>query len=548
MGYFGQTNIKTGLEKITTSKYMNNTIFKSKFEDVKIPEITFSEYVLDKIHEHGSKDAIVDGDEGMGLTFDDVGILTRKIAKGLQMDGLEKGDVVCIFCPNIIYYPVIFHGVLLAGGIVTTSNPLYTWEELRHQLIDSGSKYVISVPLYVDKVRQAMKNARMDQNKLYVVGSIEDTKSFEYLIDNDGMYTKVDINVKGDVAVLPYSSGTTGLPKGVCLSHYNLVANLEQFKLLESTHFKSDEVLVGVLPFFHIYGMIAVLNLGLVSGVTVIAMSRFEMEKFLYCVETYKISWAHLVPPIIIGLAKHPAVSNYNISSLRSIGSAAAPLGKELQEELSHKLGINIRQGYGMTELSPVSHIVPYGTIKYGSCGLLAPNCEVKIIDVDTNQCIGVGQRGEICIRGPNVMLGYLNNIEATKNTIDGEGFIHTGDIGYVDEEGYYYIVDRLKELIKYNGYQIAPAEIEALLITHDAVADAAVVGINVDEMGEIPKGYIVLRQGKSITSDELCKWLGERVAPYKKLRGGIEFVRSIPKSASGKILRRVLRDGLNIQ
>jgi 4-coumarate--CoA ligase len=291
--------------------------------------------------------------------------------------------------------------------------------------------------------------------------------------------------------------------------------------------------------------MVAVLNLGLISGVTTVVVPRFDMEKFLQLVQQYKISWAHLVPPIVLGLAKHPIVANYDISSLRSIVSAAAPLGKQLQEELCQKLKVNIRQGYGMTELSPVTHIVPIDAMRLGSVGLLVPNCVVKIIDVDTNQSVGFGKAGEICIRGPNVMLGYLNNQKATEDTIDKDGFVHTGDIGMVDEDGYYYIVDRLKELIKYNGYQVPPAELEALLITHEAIADAAVIGVPDEEAGELPKGYVVLKPGKTVTPEELSMWLEQHVAPYKKLRGGIEFVESIPKSASGKILRRLLKEKL---
>eukprot|EP00029_Vermamoeba_vermiformis_P001796 TRINITY_DN1200_c0_g1_i2.p1 TRINITY_DN1200_c0_g1~~TRINITY_DN1200_c0_g1_i2.p1 ORF type:complete len:476 (+),score=91.73 TRINITY_DN1200_c0_g1_i2:341-1768(+) len=459
-------------------------IFKSKFPSLDIVESNLPEFVLRQISSYGSKKALIDGQDGESLTFDEIASYIRKVARGLLDRGFKKGEVFCIFCPNNIYYPVVFHGVLLAGGVVTTANPLYTAEELEHQLTDSKAKYMITIPLFVDKAREAMKNAKLDENNLYVFGDVMSTKPFLSLVLNDGQVPALDVNIKQDVAVLPYSSGTTGLPKGVCLSHYNLIANLQQFKPLESTHFKPDEVLVGVLPFFHIYGMVAVLNLGLISGVTTVVMARFDMEKFLQLVQQYKISWAHLVPPIVLGLAKHPIVAKYDISSLRAIVSAAAPLGKQLQEELSQKLKVPIRQGYGMTELSPVTHIVPINAMRFGSCGLLVPNCEVKIIDVDTNQSVGAGKAGEICIRGPNVMLGYLNNKKATEDTIDKDGFVHTGDIGMVDEDGYYYIVDRLKELIKYNGYQVPPAELEALLITHEAIADAAVIGVPDEEAG----------------------------------------------------------------
>ena len=283
-----------------------------------------------------------------------------------------------------------------------------------------------------------------------------------------------------------------------------------------------------------------VLNMGLHMGATVVTMPRFDLEQFLSTIQKYRVTLSHVVPPIILKLAKDPIVDNYDFSSLKMIFSGAAPLGAELTRECMERIGCNIRQGYGMTETSPVTHSSPADSTKakLGSIGPAAPNTEVKLVDPATGAELEPNQEGEVCVRGPQVMRGYLNNAQATAQTIDADGWLHTGDIGYADEDGHFYIVDRVKELIKYKGFQIAPAELEAVLVTHPAVADAAVIPFPDDEAGEVPKAFVVL---KSEASPEVIKdFVAARVAPYKKIRE-IEFIDQIPKSLSGKILRRVL-------
>ena len=342
-----------------------------------------------------------------------------------------------------------------------------------------------------------------------------------------------------DLAVLPYSSGTTGLPKGVMLSHHNLVSNLIQMQAALSIG--DRDTLIGCLPFFHIYGMTVIMNQGLRNGATIVTMPRFDLEQFLGLLEEHGVTRTYVVPPIAVALAKHPAVDAHDLSSVRTIMSGAAPLGAELAEKVAERLDCDVIQGYGMTETSPVTHVIRPENNKPGSIGPAIPSTECRLVDPETGEDVGEGERGELWVRGPQVMQGYLNNAEATAATIDAEGWLHTGDIAVIDSDGFFEIVDRLKELIKYKGFQVAPAELEALIQNHPDVADVAVSGVPDEECGELPKAYIV-PAGEELDSDELMEWVAGQVSPQKKVRI-VEVVEEIPKSPSGKILRRVLKD-----
>ena len=324
------------------------------------------------------------------------------------------------------------------------------------------------------------------------------------------------------------------------LTHYNLVANLQQIS--GTGHCGKDDILICVLPFFHIYGMVVILNHGLYLGATIVTMPRFDLEQMLKLIQDYHITFAHLVPPIVLALSKQPVVDHYDLSSLRTIFCAAAPLSKDLLHACASRLGCFVKQGYGMTEASPATHMCPNEPkkIKHGSVGVTVPNSESKVVNPESGKILDPLQEGEICVRGPQVMRGYLNNSEATARAIDSQGWLHTGDIGFADEEGHFYVVDRLKELIKYKGFQVAPAELEAVLLTHPGVADAAVIPVPDEEAGEAPKAFVVLRT--QTTPAEICAFVAERVAPYKRLRE-VEIIDQIPKSPSGKILRRILKD-----
>jgi acyl-CoA synthetase (AMP-forming)/AMP-acid ligase II len=511
-------------------------IYKGPYAEVDIPEVPLTSFVLQKAGLWGGKPALIDGLSGESITYEQLANAIQHAAAGLAQRGFQKGDVMAIYSPNLPAYAVAFHAVATLGGLNTTVNPLYTTEELTFQLQDARAKYLLTIPQLLDKAIPAARQAGIDE--LFVFGEAEGASPFAALLQNDGILHEVPIDPKEDLVALPYSSGTTGLPKGVMLTHYNLVANLCQITPVDEI--EPNSVLIGILPFFHIYGLLVILNFGLYLGATIVTMPRFDLEQFLGIIRQYRVTRAPIVPPIILALAKHPVVDQYDLSSLKVVMSGAAPLSKELAEACSHRLRCVVKQGYGLTETSPVTHINPdkHAVAKPGSVGPPIPNTECKIVDVSTGESLGYGKEGEVCIRGPQVMTGYLNNPEATAAMIDPEGWLHTGDVGYVDEDGCFYIIDRVKELIKYKGFQVAPAELEAILLTHPAIADAAVIPSPDEEAGEVPKAFIV-RKG-DINEAQVMEHVAGHVAPYKRIRL-VEFIDQIPKSPSGKILRRVL-------
>jgi len=519
-------------------------IIRSTSPDVVIPEVSVTEYVLRHAERLDRKPAIIDGPSGRTLTYGQLANGTRRVATGLARRGFGKGDVFAIYSPNLPEYAVIFNAVASLGGINTTVNPLYTAGELANQLKDCGARFLITVPPFLDKAKEAAAKTRVED--VYVFGTADGARPFSELLDAPPSPPSVRINPREDVVVLPYSSGTTGLPKGVMLTHYNLVANLRQCEGMQNWEcFGERDIVIAVLPFFHIYGMVVIMKLGLANGATIVSLPRFDMQEFLSVIQTYRVTVAPIVPPIVLGLVKHPAVSQFDLSSVRLVFSGAAPLGEEMARELSRRLGCPVVQGYGMTEASPVTHLSPTrnAPVKPGSIGLVIPNTEVTIVDVATGAEVGKGREGELLIRGPQIMKGYLNRPEDTEASIDADGWYHTGDVGRVDDESWFYIVDRTKELIKYKGLQVAPAELEAVLLTHPAVLDAAVIRKADEEAGEVPKAFVVLKldeTSRMTKADAIMAFVAERVAPHKRIRY-LEFTEQIPKSASGKILRRLL-------
>ena len=511
-------------------------IFRGPYPEVSIPEVSFTQLILRRAQELGAKPALIEGPTGRIITYSELADAITQVAAGLAQRGFRKGDVFGILSPNVPEYAIIFHAVASLGGINTLINPLYTDQEVAHQLKDAGARFLVTVPAFIEKAREAARAAAIEE--LFVFGEAEGATPFSSLFSGDSQVPAVEINPREDLVALPYSSGTTGLPKGVMLTHHNLVANIRQMEGLD--YFTEDDTLICVLPLFHIYGLIVILNMGLYTGSTIVTLPRFELGQFLKCIDDYGVTLAHVVPPIVLALSKSPLVDNYGLSTLRTIFCGAAPLDENLTRACMARLKCQIRQGYGMTETSPVTHSSPSdpAQVRFGSVGVCAPNTEGKIIDLETGIPLGPNQEGEVCVRGPQVMKGYLNRDEATSQTIDAEGWLHTGDIGYANEDSHFFIVDRAKELIKYKGFQVPPAELEAILLTHEAIADAAVIPALDDEAGEVPKAFVVLR-GEA-TAEEIIAFVTERVAPHKKLRS-VEFIDKIPKSASGKILRRML-------
>jgi 4-coumarate--CoA ligase len=489
------------------------------------------------VGDHPERPALIDGVSGRTYSFAKLSDVIHRLAGGLVARGFAPGDTLALMAPNLPEYAIIFHAVAVAGGVVTTVNPTYGADEVAFQLRDAGATELVTVGMFAEVAKEAITGTKISE--VITIDSEAGTTALESIFGDPIQQSPV--NPVDDVVVLPYSSGTTGLPKGVMLTHHNLVANICQCD--HAIVYQPDgEVALAFLPFFHIYGMQVLMNGLLANGVTVVTLPRFDLDQALSLVQEHRITRFFAVPPVVLALAKHPAVDSYDLSSLVQVFSGAAPLGAEIAMEAEKRIGCEVVQGYGMTELSPVSHTTPPGMFKAGSSGVTVSNTESRIVDPDTGEDQPFGERGELWVRGPQVMKGYLNNSEATAATLDSDGWLRTGDVAIIDEDHHMTIVDRVKELIKYNGFQVPPAELEALLITHPEVNDVAVIGIPDESAGELPKAFIVRSPGSEVTAEDLQAFVAEHVASYKHIRL-VEFIDEIPKSASGKILRRLLRD-----
>jgi acyl-CoA synthetase (AMP-forming)/AMP-acid ligase II len=513
-----------------------SVVFRGPWPDVSIPRSSLTAYVFEGLESRASRPALIDGVTDRVVTYGELFRDVRRFARGLWDRGFRKGDVFAVYCPNVLEYPVAFHGVALIGGVATTINPLYTPGELERQLKDANAKYLLTTPTFLPNACEGSRGTRVEE--IFVLGEGEGATPYQALLANEGDPPDVEIDAANDIVALPYSSGTTGLQKGVMLTHRNLSANLAQVTEVYKEDIRENDVAVGILPFFHIYAMMVILNWILRNGASIVILPRFDLEQFLTVLSRHRVTIAHVVPPIVLALAKNPLVDKFDLR-LRWVFSGAAPLGMDLSEACAKRLGCLVFQGYGLTETSPTTHLSPPDDRnRLGSVGFPVPGTECKVVNPATGEALGPGKDGELWMRGPQVMKGYLNQPGATSAAIDKDGFFHSGDIGHADEDGYFYIVDRLKELIKYKGMQVAPAELEALLLTHPAIADAAVIPVQDEEAGEIPKAFVVMR-GEA-TEEEMKSFVAGRVAPYKKIRI-IEMVDQIPKSPSGKILRRIL-------
>jgi acyl-CoA synthetase (AMP-forming)/AMP-acid ligase II len=489
-----------------------------------LPDSPLTPFVLRSCARLGSKPALVDSSTGRAITYGALPAEIESAAGALARAGHAPGEVVGVILPNVPEFAVVFHAVLQRGGVVTPVNPALTPAEMSRQLADARARYVITSPELVPAASEAAGDAR-----ILLVGTS----------DLRGPAFASEPPAPGDLAALPYSSGTTGFPKGVMLTHRNLSANIVQLEGVFRCG--EDDILLAVLPYFHIYGLTVNMNFALARGATVVTMARFELAAFLETIERHGVTRAFLVPPILLALAKHPLVDRHDLSSLDLIVSGAAPLDEGIARAAAERLGCRVVQGYGLTETSPVTHLPPEGPemdAKPGSVGPPLPGTECRIVDIESGEPVPAGRDGEVVIRGAQVMRGYLRDAAATEAAIDPDGWFHTGDIGHVDDDGWLFLVDRLKELIKVRGLQVAPAELEAVLQAHPAVADAAVVPSPDRHGGEVPKAFVVLRDEADL--DDLRAYVADRVARHKRIRR-IEAVEEIPRSPSGKILRRVL-------
>jgi 4-coumarate--CoA ligase len=501
--------------------------------------------------------------------------MSEDFGKGLKaIFGWRKGDVLGVFSPNHIDIPPVTLGTLWAGGTLSPANPGYTANELAQQLLDSGTRVIATQLSVLDIVKESCRAVGIGDDCIILLGDRDTTGRYKHwtsIRNTSGSirYVQSKVKPKIDTAFLIYSSGTTGKPKGVRLSHYNLVSNVLQVQASEQYNLTWDgsktssdipapapqsggDKVLASLPLFHIYGLTMFVLCPLYTGVTTFIMSRFDLEKWCTLVQRHRITYAYIVPPIVQLLSKSPIVSKFDLSSIRMTNSGAAPLSRELVEVVYKRTGVRVKQGYGLSETSPRCFHQRWDDwlSGAGSVGWLLPNMEAKLcvslpeeVTSGEPQELNPGEMGELYLRGPNVFAGYHNRPEVTAECLSG-GWFRTGDVGYIDTGGNLFITDRLKELIKYKGFQVAPADLEGTLLGHPDVADCAVVGVFSSVLGtEVPRAYVVPRPEASITAGEVSKWLDQRVSSHKKLRGGVKFVEGIPKSASGKILRRGLKE-----
>jgi acyl-CoA synthetase (AMP-forming)/AMP-acid ligase II len=511
-------------------------IHRSRPPDIEVPDVTLTQHVLGGAA-GDERTALVTADGTERLSYAELVTAVDAVAGALAALGVRPGDVVALVSHNQPRFAVALHGIAAAGATVTPVNPAFTADEITKILRASGAVAVIAAEPAAATVARAADAAGVEHR--FVLGTAPGFRPFAELEGSGLAAPDVRIDPATAVVALPFSSGTTGLPKGVRLTHRNLVANLEQNRV--GWPVAADDVLPAALPFFHIYGFTIILNTGLTARARIVTLPRFELHAYLRMVQEHRCTRAFLAPPMVLALATAPAVDEYDLSSLRVGICGAAPLDVAVTERAEKRLGCLIRQGYGMTEASPGTHLVAdadVATTPAGSVGRLVPGTEARIVDPATGEDVPDGEAGELWVRGPQVMPGYLDDPGATAATIV-DGWLRTGDIARVDADEVYWIVDRLKELIKYKGYQVAPAELEAVLLTHPDVLDAAVVGVPHAEGGEAPKAFVVTAH--PLDAEALMTWVAERVAPYKKVRA-VEFVAEIPRSPSGKILRRQLR------
>jgi acyl-CoA synthetase (AMP-forming)/AMP-acid ligase II len=506
-----------------------------------IPEVTLPEYVLGQALQRGSKRALVDAATGAALTYAELATAVGEVSAGLAARGVGPGDVLALCAPNSIDFVLAYLAATSAGAVVTTVNPLWTEAEIGRQLRQCGARWLVSTAdLLAGKLRALVRDTGIAE--AFAIGAQADREAtpFDALRLGSAPATAAPPTAAGsvsDAAFLLSSSGTTGLPKIVVLTHRNLVASLCQTRLVHKV--TADDVVIAALPLFHIFGLQISMNLALLEGATVVILPRFDLAAFFRAVEVYRATRAELVPPMVLGLAASDLIDSHDVSSLRVLTSGAAPLGADLARACAQRIGCRVKQAYGLTEIAGGSHIAPDdGPDRPDSIGPALPGVECRVVDSKSGAEAGTGAPGELLIRTPGTMRGYLGDPEVTAATVDSAGWLHTGDIVTVDDNGWYFVADRVKELIKYKGLSIAPAELEGLLLTHPAVADAAVVRHPDQAAGEVPKAYLVLRD--AVSEQELMDWVAERVAPYKRVRL-VEFTDCIPKSPSGKILRRLL-------
>jgi acyl-CoA synthetase (AMP-forming)/AMP-acid ligase II len=510
-------------------------LWSSGYEAIEVGDTTLHRMVAEMAGRMGESPALIDGPSGYAVSYGTLVSRMERVAAGLAARGFGDGDVLAVWAPNLPQWAGVALGAMAAGGTVTGINPAFTRRELGVQLADSGASVLVTVPALVPAALAAASAGGV--REVVVLGEAKGATPIGEVIGNDEPVPEV-VPEQESVALLPYSSGTTGLPKGVMLTHSNLTASVRQVR--SGLRMSERDTTLAVAPFFHIMGFVVSLAVPLASGSTVVTMPRFDPERFFALIQRYRATVLAVPPPVMAVLAHHPMADEYDLSSLELVVSGGAPLGADLQRAVASRFPqAAVGQAWGMTETTVGATLADRerGTVP-GSVGYVMPNTALRVVDPETERDLGAGEQGELWVTGPQVMAGYLGDRGATTEIIDAHGWLKTGDLGYVDDAGNVFVVDRLKELIKVNAYAVAPAELEALLLTHPGVADAAVVGRPDDERGEVPVAAVVPRG--DLDADGLVDWVAERVAPHKRIRD-VRFVDAIPRTPSGKLLRRML-------
>ncbi|XP_063365003.1 uncharacterized protein LOC134653553 [Cydia amplana] len=535
------------------SVWTPDNIVHSPYKDIQIPNRTVVEHVWENLERWPDKVATICGLTNRSYTYHQLYKYSRNFASQLRTKlEVRDGDVICTMMPNSPEYVIAIVGILTAGAELTTVNPIYTPHEVQRQLLLSKPKIIIGNIDTVNVIRESLKLAKMNipviciaENDSFVPNTIsfkELTTDVDHSVLNDVKKTA------DDVAILPYSSGTTGLPKGVELTQRNIVTNCVQadvkgVKQYRDTTASYQDSIIAVLPFYHIYGLGIITLHKLSIGAKIVTLPKFQPNTFLSTLKDHKISLLYIVPPIVLFLGSHPESKKEHLAYVERTACGAAPLPKLDLDRFMEKCkpDVNFIHLYGLTETSPLVSTTAPGSTNYMTAGFALPNTELKIVDSEMRN-LGPNEVGELLIRGPQIMKGYRDNPEATRNVIDEQGWFRSGDLAYIDEYGAVTISDRLKELIKVKGLQVAPAELESVLKEHPSVLDAGVVGIPDERSGEVPKAFIVLKDGHKGDEEDIKSFVATRVATFKRLKG-VVFLESLPKNPSGKLLRRMLRE-----